>query len=177
MNPEPSTESTVDVNVPRFNQAVVALLTAFGFVLAQPWLVVMTFAILAVSWTAGPSVAPLTQLYVRVVPRRLADGNEPAAPPRFAQLIGAVFLGVASFALVAGWETLGWALTLVVTALATLAAAPVLVPLALERRLPCEAGPPGRAHPGRIAGEREGLRTGSGSKKPGRGSKRMSRLW
>ena len=127
MNPEPSTESTVDVNVPRFNQAVVALLTAFGFVLAQPWLVVMTFAILAVSWTAGPTVAPLTRLYVRVVrPRLQPDGPtefEPAAPPRFAQLIGAVFLGVASFALVAGWETLGWALTLVVTALATLAAA------------------------------------------------------
>ena len=34
-----------------------------------------------------------------------------------------MILGVASFALVAGWETLGWALTLVVTALATLAAA------------------------------------------------------
>ncbi len=127
MNPDPSTESTVDVNVPRFNQAIVALLTAFGFVLGQPWLVVATFAILAVSWTAGPTVAPLTQLYVRVVrPRVQPDGPtefEPAAPPRFAQLIGAVVLGVASFALVAGWETLGWALTLFVTALATLAAA------------------------------------------------------
>ena len=127
MNPEPSTESTVDVNVPRFNQGMVALLTALGFVFAQPWLVVATFAILAVSWTAGPSVAPLTQLYVRVVrPRLQPDGPtefEPAGPPRFAQLIGAIILGVASFALVAGWETLGWALTLIVTALAALAAA------------------------------------------------------
>lgn len=127
MNPEPSTESTVDVNVPRFNQAVVALSTALGFVFAQPWLVIATFAILAVSWTAGPALAPLTQLYVRVVrPRVQPDGPvefEPAAPPRFAQLIGTIFLGVASFALVAGWETLGWTLTLVVTALAALAAA------------------------------------------------------
>ncbi len=127
MNPEPSTESTVDVNVPRFNQAAVALLTAVGFVFQQPWLVVLTFAILAVSWTAGPSVAPLTQLYIRVVrPRLQPDGPgefEPAAPPRFAQLVGAIVLGAASFALVAGWETLGWVLTLVVTALATLAAA------------------------------------------------------
>jgi hypothetical protein len=127
MNPEPSTEPTVDVNVPRFNQAAVALLTALGFVFQQPWLVVLTFAILAVSWTAGPSVAPLTQLYIRVVrPRLQPEGPgefEPAAPPRFAQLVGAIVLGAASFALVAGWETLGWALTLVVTALATLAAA------------------------------------------------------
>lgn len=126
MNPESSTESTVDVNVPRFNQGAVAILTAFGFVFGQPWLVVATFAILAVSWTAGPTVAPLTQLYVRVIrPRLQPDGPtefEPAAPPRFAQLVGAVCLGVASFALVAGWETIGWALTLVVTALAALAA-------------------------------------------------------
>lgn len=126
MNPESSTESTVDINVPRFNQSVVALLTALAFVLGLPWLVVTTFAILAVSWTAGPTVAPLTQLYVRVVrPRFQPDGPtefEPAAPPRFAQLVGAITLGLASFALVAGWETLGWALTLVVTALAALAA-------------------------------------------------------
>ncbi len=127
MNPDPSTESTVDVNVPRFNQAGVAFLTALGFVLQQPWLVVVTFAILAVSWTAGPTVAPLTQLYVRIVrPRIQPQGPvefEPAAPPRFAQLIGVIMLGVASFALVAGWETFGWASTLVVTALAALAAA------------------------------------------------------
>ncbi|MDH3247954.1 MAG: DUF4395 domain-containing protein [Acidimicrobiia bacterium] len=126
MNPESSTESTVDVNVPRFNQAAVALLTALGFVFGKPWLVVATFAILAVSWTAGPTVAPFTQLYVRFIRPRLHPGGptefEPAAPPRFAQLIGAVILGVASFALVAGWETIGWALTLVVNALATLAA-------------------------------------------------------
>lgn len=120
-------ESTVDVNVPRFNQGVVAALTALGFVLQQPWLIVTTFAILAVSWFAGPSVAPLTQLYVRLIrPRVQPEGPteyEPAAPPRFAQLIGAGFLGAASFSLVAGWSALGWALTLIVTALATLAAA------------------------------------------------------
>ena len=127
MNAEPSTESTVDVNLPRFNQGMVALLTALGFVFTQPWLIVATFAILAVSWTAGPSAAPLTQFYIRVVrPRVQPDGPgefEPAAPPRFAQLIGAIMLGVASFALIAGWETLGWSLTLIVTALAALAAA------------------------------------------------------
>ncbi len=126
MTPQPMSESTVDVNVPRFNQAVVAVLTALGFVFQQPWLVVVTFAVLAISW-AGPAVAPLTQLYVRLVrPRIQPDGPnefEPAAPPRFAQLIGTVFLGAASFALVAGWTLIGWALSLIVTALAALAAA------------------------------------------------------
>jgi hypothetical protein len=127
MTPQPISESTVDVNVPRFNQAVVAVLTALGFVLQQPGLIVVTFAVLAVSWAAGPSVAPMTQLYVRLLrPRIQPDGPdefEPAAPPRFAQLIGTVFLGAASFALVAGWTFIGWAFSLVVTALAALAAA------------------------------------------------------
>ncbi len=127
MNSHSHTEPTVDVNVPRFNQAVVAALTALGFVLQQPWLVVVTFAILAISWSAGPAAAPLTQLYVRFIRPRIQPGGpsefEPAAPPRFAQLIGAAFLGVASFSLVAGWEAAGWTLTLIVTALAALAAA------------------------------------------------------
>ncbi len=126
MTTQPMSESTVDVSVPRFNQAVVAALTALGFVLQQPWLVVVTFAVLAVSWAAGPAGAPLTQLYVRLIrPRIQPDGPdefESAAPPRFAQLIGTGFLGAASFALVAGWTIIGWALTVVVAALAALAA-------------------------------------------------------
>lgn len=125
--PSVSPEPTVDVNVPRFNQALVAVFTALGFVFDQPWLVVVTFAILMISWTAGPKVSPFTQAYVRFVRPRIQPGGprefEAAGPPRFAQLIGAVFLGAASFALIAGWAALGWSLTLVVTALAALAAA------------------------------------------------------
>jgi hypothetical protein len=41
--------STVDVNVPRFNQAIIALLTGLAFVADQPWLVLVAFLILAVS--------------------------------------------------------------------------------------------------------------------------------
>lgn len=126
MNPRSSSEPTVDVNVPRFNQAAVAVLTAVGFVFQQPWLVVATFVILALSWSAGPAAAPFTQLYVRLIrPRIQPDGPdefEPAAPPRFAQLIGTVFLGAASFSLVAGWTAVGWSLSLIVTTLAALAA-------------------------------------------------------
>lgn len=119
-------EPTVDVNVPRFNQALVALFTASGFVFQQAWLVVVTFAVLAISLVAGPRAAPFTQLYVRFVRPRLQPSGpvefEAAAPPRFAQLIGTVFLGAATFALIAGWEAVGWVLALVVAALASLAA-------------------------------------------------------
>lgn len=117
---------TVDVNVPRFNQGLVAVLTGLAFVLDAPALVVVTFAVLAVSWAWGPRLAPFTRLYVGVIrPRIQPEGPrevEPAAPPRFAQLVGAVFLGGASLAFALGAPVAGWILTLVVTALAALAA-------------------------------------------------------
>ena len=121
------TEPTVDVNIPRFNQALVAILTAIAFVIAEPWLVGLTFAALAISWLGGPATALFSQLYVRLVrPRLDPDGPsevEPARPPRFAQLIGTVFLGAAVVAFAADMTALGWGLTLIVTALAALAAA------------------------------------------------------
>jgi hypothetical protein len=119
--------SMVDVNVPRFNQALVAVLTALAFFADVPWLVAITFVILTVSWLGGPSVAPFTRLYVGLVRPRVQPGGptefEPAAPPRFSQMLGTLFLGAATLALYAGQEALGWGLALVVTALATLAAA------------------------------------------------------
>lgn len=121
------TEPTVDVNIPRFNQALVAILTATAFVMAEPWLVGLTFVVLAISWLGGPATALFSQLYVRLVrPRLDPDGPsevEPAAPPRFAQLIGMIFLGGAVVAFAADLVALGWGLTLIVTALAALAAA------------------------------------------------------
>lgn len=116
----------IDVNVPRFNQAIVGGLTAGAFVLQQEWLVLVAFLVLGLSYVGGPGVAPLTQLYVRLIrPRIKPEGPtefENAAPPRFAQLLGTIFLGgsLVSFAL--GAQTLGWVLTLIVMALATLAA-------------------------------------------------------
>jgi len=118
--------ATVDVNIPRFNQGLIGLLTGVAFVLDAPWLVGLSFAVLALSWAGGPRLAPFTRLYVGAVrPRLQPDGPrefEPAAPPRFAQLLGSIFLGGASVAFAAGAPTVGWALTLVVTALAVLAA-------------------------------------------------------
>lgn len=117
----------VDVNVPRFNQGVVAVVTGLAFVLQAPVLVAAMAAVLALSAFGPSSVALLTQLYVRLVrPRLDPDGPsefEAAAPPRFAQRIGAGFLVAATLAFVADAGVLGWTLTLIVTALAALAAA------------------------------------------------------
>ena len=116
----------VDVNVPRFNQALVALLTGAAFVFDLPAVVAVTFAVLAISWLGGPPAALFTRIYVALVrPRFQPDGPtefEPAAPPRFSQMLGAVFLGAATVALYSGATAVGWTLALIVTALAALAA-------------------------------------------------------
>ncbi len=121
MNP-----SQIDVNVPRFNQSVIGALTATAFLLQAAWLVAVAFGLLALSFVGGPRVAPLTQLYVKVLrPRFQPEGPtefEKAAPPRFAQLMGTAVLGLALVAFVLGWDVVAWASTLVVMALATLAA-------------------------------------------------------
>lgn len=115
----------VDAAVPRFNQAMVAALTALAFVL-QIWaLVGLVLAVIALNRFAGARYGLFTQLYVRFIrPRRTtAIENEWAAPPRFAQLLGVLFLGLAMLLFAAGIHAAGWAVTLLVTALATLAAA------------------------------------------------------
>lgn len=115
----------IDVDVPRFNQAVVALLVALAFVFELEWLVAATAALLAISRVLGQR-APLSVLYVRLLRPRLRPQGptayEPAAPPRFAQLLGTVVLTAATAAFLVGAEAVGWALSLLVVALAALAA-------------------------------------------------------
>lgn len=122
-----STVAQIDVNVPRFNQAMVALITALAFVVQAPWLVGLTFVVLAASWALGPRFALFTQLYVRLVRPRLQPGGptefEDPRPPRFAQLLGTLALGAATLSFALGATTAGWVLTLLVTGLAALAAA------------------------------------------------------
>ena len=114
----------VDVNIPRFNQAMVAVLTGLAF-LMQWWpLVAAVAAVLAVTRIGGPHWGLFTQVYVRLIRPRLDDPieTEDAAPPRFSQTLGAVFLGISVVLFVAGAAVAGWLVTLVVFALAALAA-------------------------------------------------------
>ena len=114
----------VDVNVPRFNQAMVAGLIGVAFV-AQWWpLIAVTAAILAATRFAGHRWGLFTQAYLRLVRPRLGGTvtTEEAGPPRFAQLLGLAFLLLASVLFGAGWAVAGWTVALIVFALALLAA-------------------------------------------------------
>lgn len=115
----------IDVNVPRFNQAAVAALTGLGFIFAWWPLVAVAWLGVTLNRVVGPRWGPFTQLYVRTVRPRLASEpqTEWAAPPRFSQLLAVSFLGSATLLFMLGLSAAGWVVTLIVTALATLAAA------------------------------------------------------
>ena len=105
----------------RVNQALIITLLALAFVADQPWLVVFVFAVMAVG-TAFLKAALFQRLYRDVLrPAGLLKPDlhdEDAAPHRFAQGMGAAVLLIATIALFAGAQVLGWGLSFVVIALA-----------------------------------------------------------
>ncbi len=114
----------VDVNIPRTNQALVAVLTGIAF-LVQWWpLVALTALVVAATRFGGPRWGVFTQGYLRLLRPRLSGPieTEASGPPRFSQLLAVLFLGAASVLFALGWSTAGWAVTLMVFVLAALAA-------------------------------------------------------
>lgn len=117
----------IDSHLPRFAQAVQAAVLALAFLLDLRILVPVVGLILAVAVIGGPRWNVLAHLY-RALPIPPGD-LEPAAPPRFSQGLGAVFLAVGSVVLFAAtprttiWWILGWGPALAVAALAAVAAA------------------------------------------------------
>jgi thiol-disulfide isomerase/thioredoxin len=114
----------IDARAPRFSQATLAALLLLAYTTGW-WPLV---AILAAQWTVGlffgRRYCVPCLLYFEVVQRLVGEGPiEDARPPRFANLVGAVVMGIAAVALAAGFELVGWALALLVAALALLAAA------------------------------------------------------
>jgi thiol-disulfide isomerase/thioredoxin len=114
----------IDARAPRFAQATLGALLLLAF--ATGWWPLV--AILAAQWTVGlvfgRRYCVPCLLYFEVVQPLVGEGPiEDARPPRFANLVGALVMGIAAFALAAGAEIVGWALALLVAALALLAAA------------------------------------------------------
>jgi hypothetical protein len=111
----------VDHSALRTNQAFIIALLAVAFVLSLPWLVVFVCAVMLLG-TATPQAALFQRIYRDVLrPAGLVKPDvrqESAAPHRFAQGLGGAFLLLASVALLVGAAALGWALALVVVALA-----------------------------------------------------------
>jgi hypothetical protein len=114
----------VDTTAIKFNQASIIVLTSLAFVFDLPWLVLFVAAVLAVG-TLWPGAALFQGVYRRVLkPLGLLKPHvidDDPAPHRFAQGLGATFLGLSSLTLlVLGHFPLAWALAGLVVALAAI---------------------------------------------------------
>ncbi len=114
----------IDSRGPRFNQAVLAVALLTGFLVDwRP--VVPLFALVLLAGAAfGPRYGPFLALYAKAIRPRLGPPREmeDPRPPRFSAALGVVVLTAATLAFVAGHPGVGWALALLVAALAGLSA-------------------------------------------------------
>ena len=124
MSATPETRYRVDRNMLRVNQAFIVGLTALAVVTGGDvgrWIVLATGLVMAAG-TAHTGFALFMQTHRRVLKPLGIVGSrivvEDPMPHQFAQAVGATFLIAATIALFSGAWTVGWALTLVVTALA-----------------------------------------------------------
>jgi hypothetical protein len=113
----------IDARAPRTNQAVIGVLALIAVTIGPWWLLALLALQLLVGLTLGRRWCLACVFYFEVLQPRFGEGRlEDARPPRFANMVGAVFLTAASLAYLAGWSQLGALLGAVVAALALLAA-------------------------------------------------------
>ena len=114
----------IDARAPRFNQATIGLLALVAFLTGWWPLLAVLSVQLAVGLVFGRRFCLPCLAYFELVQPRFGEGPlEDSRPPRFANIVGSVVLGGAAAAHAAGLSTVGWALGLLVAALALLAAA------------------------------------------------------
>ena len=111
----------VDRNGMRGGAGLSAVLLLLGYVFNWRWMAVVIFIALGIGASFGLRYSPLGAAY-RFAKRRLNLSipvePEEEPPPRFAQLVGTVFLAGATFGFYGVHSTgLGWSLTLIVAAL------------------------------------------------------------
>jgi hypothetical protein len=113
----------VDSRAPRFNQATIGVLSVLAVVTGWWWLLGVLAAQLVVGLTLGRQFCLPCLAYFELVQPRFGEGPlEDSRPPRFANLVGAIFLGGATASYAAGLDLLGALLGSLVAALALLAA-------------------------------------------------------
>ena len=113
----------IDSRAPRFNQVVVGVVSVVAVVTGWWWLLTLLALQLVVGLTFGRRYCLPCLAYFELVQPALGEGPlEDSRPPRFANMVGAVFLTAASVSYVAGADALGVALGGVVASLALLAA-------------------------------------------------------
>ena len=113
----------IDARAPRTNQAVVGIVALIAVTTGPWWLLAVLAAQLAVGLTLGRRYCLPCLLYFELIQPRFGEGPlEDARPPRFANVVGVVFLTAASISYGAGVDVLGLVLGAIVAALALLAA-------------------------------------------------------
>lgn len=114
----------VDPRVPRFGQTITTLGLVAGLVLQAPVLVYAVAAILLTAVVSRWRFHPYSLLWRTIVSPAVDDPDEPepAAPHRFATVLGAVGTTIASAALLLGFSTVGYVFAGAVAAAAGLAA-------------------------------------------------------
>jgi Domain of unknown function (DUF4395) len=113
----------IDSRAPRFNQATIGLLSGLAVATGWWWLLAVLAAQLVVGLTVGRRFCLPCLAYFELVQPLFGEGPlEDARPPRFANLVGAVFLTAATASYAAGLGVVGAILGSVVAGLALLAA-------------------------------------------------------
>ena len=113
----------IDSRAPRFNQAVVGVLSLLAVLTGWWGILAVLAAQLVVGLALGRRFCLQCLFYFGVLQRAFGEGPlEDARPPRFANLVGSVLLSAASAAYAVGWASVGVALGGIVAALALLAA-------------------------------------------------------
>jgi uncharacterized protein DUF4395 len=113
----------IDRRAPRFNQAVVGLVSLLGAVFGWPLAWALMSAQLLIGLTLGRRFClPCAAYFVLIQPRFGEGPLEDSRPPRLANMIGTAFLGAAALAWWAGSPALGTVLGALVAFLALLAA-------------------------------------------------------
>jgi hypothetical protein len=113
----------IDAYAPRTNQTVVGLVSLVAVATGWWLLLWLLAAQLAIGLTFGRRYCLPCLLYFEVIQPRTGEGPlEDSRPPRFANMIGTVFLGASSLAYGLEATAVGAALALIVAGLALLAA-------------------------------------------------------
>ena len=114
----------IDSRAPRFNQAVVGGVSALAVLTGWWWLLALLAAQLVVGLTLGRRYCLPCLAYFELVQPIFGEGPlEDARPPRFANMVGAAFLALASLAYAVDATTAGAVLGGLVAGLALLASA------------------------------------------------------
>ena len=113
----------IDARAPRVNQVVVGVVSLVAVVTGWWPLLALLALQLALGLVVGRRACLACVFYYEVLQPRFGEGPlEDSRPPRFANVIGFVFLAAASAAYAIGWATAGAILGAIVAALALLAA-------------------------------------------------------